>query len=56
MQPSEKASLHWPSPDTTARLLGYSSLDTVMVYTEPHLDYLAQRMERVEVADSSVET
>lgn len=39
-----------------ARLLGHSSLDTVMIYTEPHLDDLAQRMERVEVADPSVET
>jgi integrase len=39
-----------------ARLLAHSSLDTVMIYTEPHLDDLAQRMERVEVADPSVET
>ncbi len=39
-----------------ARLLGHSSLDTVMIYTEPNLDELAQRMERVEVVDASVET
>ena len=34
-----------------ARLLGHSSLDTVMIYTEPSLDDLTQRMERVEIAD-----
>jgi site-specific recombinase XerD len=34
-----------------ARLLGHSSLDTVMIYTEPKLDDLAERMERVEMAD-----
>ena len=33
-----------------ARLLGHSSLDTVMIYTEPSLDDLTQRMERVEIA------
>jgi site-specific recombinase XerD len=34
-----------------ARLLGHTSLDTVMVYTEPALEDLTQRMERVESAD-----
>ena len=34
-----------------ARLLGHSSLDTVMIYTEPSLDDLTQRMERVEMTD-----
>ena len=37
-----------------ARLLGHSSLDTVMIYTEPHLDDLAERMERIEMADVSL--
>jgi len=32
-----------------ARLLDHSSLDTVMIYTEPSLDDLTQRMERVEI-------
>jgi len=32
-----------------AALLGHSSLDTVMIYTEPSLDDLAERMERVEL-------
>lgn len=31
-----------------ARLLGHSSLDTVMIYTEPTMNDLAQRMERIE--------
>jgi integrase len=31
-----------------AALLGHSDLNTVMVYTEPTLDDLAARMERVE--------
>lgn len=34
-----------------ARLLGHKSLDTVMIYTEPSMQDLAERMERVEVAD-----
>jgi integrase/recombinase XerC len=34
-----------------ARLLGHTSLDTVMIYTEPNLDDLSERMERVETAD-----
>jgi site-specific recombinase XerD len=34
-----------------ARLLGHMSLDTVMIYTEPHLDDLSARMERAETAD-----
>ena len=38
-----------------ARLLGHSSLDTVMVYTEPSLEDLTERMERVEVADVALE-
>jgi site-specific recombinase XerD len=33
-----------------ARLLGHASLNTVMVYTEPNLDELTQRMERVEIS------
>jgi integrase len=37
-----------------ARLLGHSTLDTVMIYTEPHLDDLAERMERVEMADITI--
>lgn len=32
-----------------ARLLGHSSLNTVMIYTEPTLDDLNQRLERMEV-------
>ena len=31
-----------------AALLGHASLNTVMIYTEPDLDDLAARMERVE--------
>jgi integrase/recombinase XerC len=38
-----------------ARLLGHSSLDTVMIYTEPTLQDLTERMERVEVADLPLE-
>jgi len=38
-----------------ARLLGHTSLDTVMIYTEPSMEDLTERMERVEVADSYVE-
>lgn len=34
-----------------ASLLGHTSLDTVMIYTEPTLQDLVERMERVEVAD-----
>lgn len=34
-----------------ARLLGHTSLDTVMIYTEPTMQDLAERMERVEVAN-----
>ncbi len=34
-----------------ARLLGHASLNTVMVYTEPNLADLTQRMERVEIVD-----
>jgi len=30
-----------------AALLGHSNLNTVMIYTEPRLEDLAQRMERV---------
>ena len=30
-----------------AALLGHASLNTVMVYTEPRLEDLAERMERV---------
>jgi site-specific recombinase XerD len=33
-----------------ARLLGHVSLNTVMIYTEPDMEDLAARMERVEVA------
>ncbi|MBN2149793.1 MAG: tyrosine-type recombinase/integrase [Anaerolineales bacterium] len=32
-----------------AALLGHSSLDTVMIYTEPTLDDLTVRMERIEL-------
>src|SRR5690606_20601578 len=32
-----------------ARLLGHSSLNTVMIYTEPTLDDLNQRLERMEI-------
>ena len=32
-----------------ARLLGHSSLNTVMIYTEPTLDDLNHRLERMEV-------
>ncbi len=31
-----------------ARLLGHSNLNTVMIYTEPDMDTLTMRMERVE--------
>ncbi len=31
-----------------ARLLGHANLNTVMIYTEPTIDDLAERMERVE--------
>jgi site-specific recombinase XerD len=34
-----------------ASLLGHSSLNTVMIYTEPSLDDLTERMERVESGD-----
>jgi len=34
-----------------ARLLGHVSLNTVMIYTEPDMDDLAERMERVEVGE-----
>jgi site-specific recombinase XerD len=34
-----------------ARLLGHTSLDTVMIYTEPNLAELAERMEQVEMVD-----
>jgi site-specific recombinase XerD len=34
-----------------AQLLGHQSLDTVMIYTEPTLEELTARMERVDVAD-----
>lgn len=34
-----------------ARLLGHTSLDTVMVYTAPSMENLTERMERVEVAN-----
>ena len=34
-----------------ARRLGHASLNTVMLYTEPNLDDLTQRMERVEIVD-----
>ena len=34
-----------------AQLLGHQSLDTVMIYTEPTLQELTARMERVEVVD-----
>ncbi len=34
-----------------ARLLGHTSLDTVMIYTEPSMEDLTERMERVEVAN-----
>ncbi len=34
-----------------ARLLGHASLNTVMVYTEPNLADLTQRMERVEIVN-----
>jgi site-specific recombinase XerD len=33
-----------------AALLGHTSLDTVMIYTEPSADDLAERMERAETA------
>ncbi len=31
-----------------ARLLGHANLNTVMIYTEPTIDDLVERMERVE--------
>jgi site-specific recombinase XerD len=38
-----------------ARLLGHTSLDTVMIYTEPTMQELTTRMERVEVAEIQLE-
>lgn len=38
-----------------ARLLGHTSLDTVMVYTEPRMEDLTERMERVEVVENDLE-
>ena len=38
-----------------ARLLGHTSLDTVMIYTEPRLEDMTERMERVEVAESHLD-
>ena len=38
-----------------ARLLGHSSLDTVMIYTEPTLDDLEQRMEHMETNIHSID-
>ncbi len=38
-----------------ARLLGHKSLDTVMIYTEPSMQELTARMERVEVGDMLVD-
>ncbi len=34
-----------------ARLLGHANLNTVMIYTEPDLDDLTQRMERMELIE-----
>jgi site-specific recombinase XerD len=34
-----------------ARLLGHANLNTVMIYTEPDMDDLAERMERMELRD-----
>ena len=34
-----------------AALLGHANLNTVMIYTEPRLDDLAERMERVELGE-----
>lgn len=31
------------------QLLGHSSLDTVMIYTQPHLEDLTYRLEKMEV-------
>lgn len=39
-----------------AQLLGHHSLDTVMIYTEPTLQELTARMERVDVADGPRQT
>lgn len=39
-----------------ARLLGHTSLDTVMIYTEPTLQELTVRMERIEVTDIQITT
>lgn len=39
-----------------ARLLGHTSLDTVMAYTAPSLEDLTARMEQVEVADVTLDT
>jgi site-specific recombinase XerC len=36
-----------------ARLLGHVSLNTVMIYTEPDMEDLAERMERVEAGGDS---
>jgi integrase/recombinase XerC len=38
-----------------ARLLGHTSLDTVMIYTEPTMQDLTERMERVDVANLPAE-
>lgn len=38
-----------------ARLLGHTSLDTVMIYTEPNMEDLTARMERVEVVGTPIE-
>jgi integrase/recombinase XerC len=38
-----------------ARLLGHTSLDTVMIYTEPTMQDLTERMERVDVANQPAE-
>ena len=37
-----------------ARLLGHANLNTVMIYTEPDLDDLAQRMERMELIEGEM--
>jgi len=38
-----------------ARLLGHRNLNTVMIYTEPDMDDLAQRLERMELMDEETE-
>jgi site-specific recombinase XerD len=35
-----------------ARLLGHANLNTVMIYTEPNMEDLAERMERMELGDA----